>query len=84
MKENHQTKRREPRTVALIKKCHCCGHVMESKKEIERCEKCKKSFLPSQYFTKVHAKNTEEFKQLFAASEDLHEEDLIKGLHVLW
>lgn len=68
----------------LIKKCHLCGHLNEGHKEPERCGSCNKSFLPSHYFAKVHAKNSHEFKELFSSTEELHEEDLIKGLHVLW
>ena len=68
----------------MFKKCHMCGHVIEAASEPERCEKCRKSFLPSNYFQKIHAKENTEFKQLFSSSEDLCEEDLIKGFHVLW
>jgi RNA polymerase subunit RPABC4/transcription elongation factor Spt4 len=68
----------------LIKVCHCCNHVMESFQEPEKCPKCKKSFLPSNYFGKVHAQNTTEYRTLFSSSEQLHEDDLIKGLQVLW
>ena len=71
-------------TSKMIKKCHVCGHVMESRREIEKCEGCKKPFLPMNYFGKVHAKNSEEFKNLFVNASDLHEEDMIKGLTVLW
>lgn len=68
----------------LIKKCHVCGAVAESYSEQKKCGSCKKSFLPSNYFGKVHAKNSKEFAQLFSSSDDLHEEDLIKGIAVLW
>jgi len=68
----------------IIKKCHSCGHVMESSTEIQKCTACKKSFLPSNYFSKVHAKNQKEYENLFAASHELNEKDLIKGLTVLW
>lgn len=68
----------------LIKKCHVCGTVAESYTEVKKCGNCKKSFLPSNYFGKVHAKNSEEFGQLFSSSDELHEEDLVKGIAVLW
>lgn len=68
----------------LIKKCHVCGHVMESTKEVEKCQSCKKSFLPVNYFAKVHAKSQKEYEQLFAQGHEIHEEDLIKGLTVIW
>lgn len=71
-------------TSLLIKKCHVCGHLNETYKEPERCTDCKKSFLPSNYFNKVHAKNTEEFKQLFCEVHELHEDDLVKGHNVIW
>ena len=61
-----------------------CGFLNESSKEVSKCGKCNKSFLPLNYFGKVHAKNTEEFKNLFATSDEIHEEDLIKGIHALW
>lgn len=68
----------------LIKKCHVCGHVMESAQEVQKCGGCKKSFLPVNYFSKVHSRSQKDYEQLFAASYELHEEDLIKGLTVLW
>lgn len=68
----------------IIKKCHCCGTLMESEREVERCTKCRKAFLPSHYFNKVHAKNSDEYRQLFDFAQDLHEDDLVKGLCVLW
>jgi hypothetical protein len=57
---------------------------MEDYKEIAKCHKCKKSFLPVNYFSKVHSKNNQEYDQLFANGHELHESDLIKGLTVLW
>ena len=71
-------------TSKVIKKCHVCGHLMESHKEISKCDCCKKPFLPMNYFGKVHAKNSEEFQALFSKASELHEEDMIKGLTVLW
>ena len=68
----------------IIKKCHMCGHIMESAEEIKKCGECQKSFLPVNYFSKVHSKNQKEYDQLFAAGHELHEGDLIKGLTVLW
>ncbi len=68
----------------LIKKCHICGHIHETQQEPKKCEKCKKSFLPVNYFAKVHSKSQKEFDKLFAYGHEIHEEDLIKGLTVLW
>ena len=68
----------------LVKKCHICGHVMELAQEPQKCHQCKKSFLPVNYFAKVHSKSQGEFEQLFAQGHEIHEEDLIKGLTVLW
>lgn len=70
--------------LTIIKKCHVCGHINEGSREMESCGKCSKGFLPLNYFSKVHAKNSEEFKSLFASSDELHPEDLVKGLYVLW
>jgi len=68
----------------LFKKCHVCGHVMESDQEPQKCHKCKKSFLPVNYFAKVHSKSQQEYDQLFAYGHELNEGDLIKGLTVIW
>ena len=68
----------------MFKKCHICAHVMEASHEPERCENCRKSFLPSNYFQKIHGKETYDYKQLFSNTDELCEEDLIKGFHVLW
>lgn len=68
----------------MYKKCHVCGYVMETTQEPQRCEKCRKSFLPSNYFQKVHSKDVHDFKHLFSQSDDLCEDSLVKGFHVLW
>ncbi len=68
----------------IVKKCHLCGHIMESFEEIKKCGQCKKSFLPSNYFAKIHSKNSAEYDHLFAAGHEMHEDELIKGLTVLW
>lgn len=68
----------------IIKKCHVCGTIHESFEEVQKCKSCKKSFLPTNYFSKVHAKNSKEFQNLFCNAEELDEQDLIFGLHVLW
>jgi len=68
----------------IIKKCHMCGHIHESQQEVQKCAKCKKSFLPVNYFSKVHTKTQKEFEKLFAHGHEIHEEDIIKGLTVLW
>ena len=48
--------------MVLIKKCHVCGALFETHKELKKCLKCKKSFLPCNYFNKVHAKDSNEFE----------------------
>ena len=68
----------------VIKKCHLCGHMNEGFEEPKRCKCCNKAFLPANYFSKIHAKNSEAYSQLFLSSDDMHDEDLIKGLSVLW
>ena len=68
----------------IIKKCYMCGTVMEGIQEQKKCSGCKKSFLPSNYFGKVHAKNEKEFDSLFSHCDEIHEEDLIKGISVIW
>lgn len=70
--------------IKVIKKCHCCGEIIESIKEEKKCFSCGKAFLPLNYFTKIHTSEDYQFNDLFDKSEDLHEEDLIKGLQVLW
>jgi cobalamin biosynthesis Co2+ chelatase CbiK len=68
----------------LVRKCHVCGEVIESYAEVEKCHQCHKHFLPLNYFGKVHATNSEAYKQLFEEVNSLHEDDLIKGLFVIW
>lgn len=75
-------KHKEP--ILIIRVCHCCGKVVEGPSEPERCIHCKKSFLPLNYFDKIHAKNSKEYKEMFLLAEDLHSDDLIKGLTALW
>ena len=68
----------------IIKKCHLCGHLIESTSEVKQCPNCHKSFLPSNYLEKVRAKNAKDFKSLYSTIDEMHEEDLVKGIHVLW
>ncbi len=68
----------------LIKKCHVCGQLIESHNEQENCVSCGKSFLPLNYFEKIHNHDQARFADLFAECHDIHEDDLIKGLYVIW
>lgn len=68
----------------IIKKCHMCGHMHDTSKEIQKCQSCNKSFLPSNYFIKIHASNSQEFRLLFSEVNELQEEDVIKGITVIW
>lgn len=67
----------------IIRKCHKCGQLVEAAKEQESCACCGKSFLPLNYFAKVHD-HTGTVKELYADGDELHEEDLIKGIFVIW
>lgn len=69
----------------LIRKCHKCGKIGESVIELKNCPSCKKAFLPLNYFEKVHAHGGQrQYESLFAHCDDLEEEELIKGLQVIW
>lgn len=68
----------------VVRLCHKCVHLTEGTTEPEKCSQCGKGFLPLRYFEKVHDHTGEKFETLFAASHQLDEEDLIKGLFVLW
>ena len=68
----------------LVRMCHKCGHANESYKELERCQKCSKAFLPLMYATSGDAKTTKEYKNLFQESAEVDPEDVIKGLAVVW
>ena len=68
----------------LIKLCHQCGDLNESYMEPEKCASCNKAFLPNNYFYKIHAKNSSEFKKLFLHIDDPREDELIKGYNVIW
>lgn len=68
----------------LIRACHSCLKINESHAEMERCSHCNKAFLPLKYFEKIHESKSAKYKELFSATSELEEEDLIKGLFVLW
>jgi hypothetical protein len=68
----------------LIRACHSCLKLNESYQELERCTHCKKSFLPLRYFEKIHQQKELKWENHFSLSEQIEEEDLIKGLFVLW
>jgi len=67
----------------LIRYCHVCLGINESYRELTKCDKCQKSFLPLHYFTKIHDQTTK-YDDLFCESNELNEEDLVKGIFVLW
>lgn len=71
-------------TKTIIKKCHNCSLIVESHQEQEKCAGCNKSFLPLNYFSKVHKDKNQSLEELYAQSNELHDEDLITGLYVLW
>lgn len=75
-------KRNSKRKKIILKKCHICSHLTESFVEISKCESCNKSFLPSNYFSKVHCQK--EKKDYYDDADDLKSESLIKGLDTLW
>jgi len=68
----------------LIRACHACLKVNESHQELERCTHCSKAFLPLRYFEKVHSCKDQSWQNHFSTIEFIEEEDLIKGLFVLW
>lgn len=85
MKDNTKEKKKATKKKLLIKKCHVCGHINESQSELEKCDKCNKGFLPLNYFSKIHAQGeTTSYQQLFSEVEELSDEDLIKGIYVIW
>ncbi|MCB9095897.1 MAG: hypothetical protein H6621_12585 [Halobacteriovoraceae bacterium] len=77
----HLEKRNHTRTI--IKKCHVCGHINESTREIEKCGQCGKSFLPLNYFTKIHGPKGK-YEDLFCDVDELCDTETIKGLYVIW
>ncbi len=81
---NKETHAKKVSDKVIIKKCHVCGQVAESAKELERCLKCNKAFLPLNYFSKVHDSKSEEYQELFSHCDELEDEDLVVGLYVLW
>lgn len=68
----------------LLRVCHACSKLNESDKELERCTHCEKPFLPLRYFEKIHQHKDQKWEQYFNSIDQLEEEDLIKGLFVLW
>ncbi|MCY4644660.1 MAG: hypothetical protein OXB88_08595 [Bacteriovoracales bacterium] len=73
-----------PKSRFLIKKCHICGHLNEGEKEMKRCAKCRRSFFPLNYFAKIDDGTSKNSSHLFCRCDELREEDVIKGLYVLW
>ena len=74
----------KPKQRLIIRKCHMCGQVVESAKEQQKCVCCGKSFLPLNYFSKVHEHDPNKYHELFADGRDLEDEDLVKGVFALW
>ncbi|MDH5580628.1 MAG: hypothetical protein OEY33_01860 [Bdellovibrionales bacterium] len=72
------------RNKTIIKKCHSCGHIMESRTEVQKCAQCNKPFLPVNYHSKETAKTSLDFYDQFQEAEELSEETLVRGIQVLW
>jgi hypothetical protein len=68
----------------LLRNCHSCLKINESSKELERCAHCNKAFLPLRYFDKIHQEKDLSWENYFYPTDLIEEEDLIKGLFVLW
>lgn len=68
----------------LIRACHKCTKVTESYQEMERCLHCNKAFLPLHYFEKIHNFKGKDWQKHFSPADEIEEQDLIKGLLVLW
>ena len=68
----------------IVKICHVCNHLTESAQEAKKCPKCAKAFLPLNYFNKIHTTENFKYDDLFASSDELVEEELIKGIYVIW
>lgn len=84
MNEGSTGIKKSMRKKVIIKKCHVCGHMNETTYELEKCKQCRKSFLPSHYFAKIHNQDQTEFEKLFNDAEEMEESRLIKGLYVIW
>lgn len=79
-----QVKKKAKQEKVLVRRCHVCDQVVESHKEQDKCCGCGKSFLPLNYFDKIHGDNAQKFEELFAESHEICDEDLITGIYVLW
>jgi hypothetical protein len=79
--KNTETRAKEK---LLIRACHSCAKINEAEKELERCAHCSKAFLPLNYFEKIHAFKSSPWQNHFSPADLLDDEDLIKGLFVLW
>ncbi len=77
---------RKTQSESIIRKCHVCGTVNESKSEVSKCQKCNKSFLPLNYFSKIHDHSNSQAidESLFLTPDELAPEDMIKGITVIW
>lgn len=84
MNESSKNIKRSNRKKIIFKKCHVCGHLNETTHELEKCHQCRKSFLPSHYFAKIHNQEEAKFHSLFNDAEEMEEVQLIKGLYVIW
>lgn len=69
---------------SIIRQCHVCGHVNETEYEVKRCYSCRKSFLPSSYQHNGIKLDQKSYDDLYEHCDEIHEEDLIKGIHVIW
>lgn len=81
---NNTVKKVQKKSKTIIRKCHCCGQVTETHSESDKCVSCAKSFLPLNYFDKIHGDQKYKFEDLFDDANEIEEEDLIKGLFVIW
>lgn len=78
------TKKTSKNASMIIKLCHICGHLNESYVEVKKCSQCNKSYLPINYFHKGFDIYNGSYDDLYLEIKDLDEDDLIRGIHVIW
>ena len=73
---------------SVLRLCHVCNHVSEAEKEVLRCGKCGKAFLPLSSLEKIMLAASQSGSQASngPANEDSLERNfmVIQGLMALW
>jgi len=75
---------KENKTHEFVRCCHKCNTLSSDYHEVKKCGNCGQSFLPTNYFKKVHSLKGVDYDDLYDSVSNIDPSLLLKGLTVIW